>query len=176
MADQTDNKAVECGFDGTPITRFVILAMAFIPLVVLLCLFANCVDISSVGGLCAYLGCVAVMVAALIIKLKLGRGRITAEAEYVNVHYGFLSRKIPYYDITCVLCDVETQNDRYGITYTMVLTIETSEKKYYYEHDLDVEDDFPAKHPEEYRKYLDRQPMRQVCEYIRKECKRTFEK
>ncbi len=176
MADKTDNKPIECGFDGTPITRFVILAMAIIPLWVLLCLFCNYVDISSVGGLCAYLGCVAVMAAALVIKLLLGKGRVTADEDCVNIHYGFLSRKIPYYDITRVLCDVETQNGRYSITYTMVLTIETSEKKYIYEHELDVEDDFPAKHPVEYRKFLDRQPMWLVCEYIRKECKRTFDK
>lgn len=169
MADNTDSSRVECGFDCTPITRVIMLAMAFIPLFVLINLFCFHVDMRSVGGMAAYLSCIAVMAAALVIKLMLGRGRITVDGEYVNVHYGFLSRKIPLGEITYFSCDVETQSGMYDdITYTMVLTIRTADKRYYYKRELDVEKDYPAKHPEEYRKYLDSQPMRMVYEYISK--------
>ena len=48
----------------------------------------------------------------------------------------------------------------------MFLEIKTGESDYRYEQTLGIEDDFPAKHPEEYRAYLASQPMRIVSDYI----------
>ncbi len=169
MSERSENTRVECGFDCTPITRVIMLAMAFIPLMVLFVLFSYHVSMRSAGGLAAYISCVGVMAAALILKAKLGKGRITVDEEHVNIHYGFLSKKLPLSEITYFSCDVETQCGRYGNTaYTMVLTIKTSDgKRFAYEQELDVEEDFPAKAPEKYRKYLDEQPMMKLCGFVR---------
>ena len=169
MAEKTDNIRAECGFDGTPVMRVLFLAMGIIPLLVLLMLFGSRVSIRSAGGLAAYISCVGVMAAALILKAKLGRGRITVDEEYVNIHYGFLGKKLPLSDITYFSCDVETQSGRYGgISYTMVLTIKTSDgERFAYEQELCVEDDLPAKAPEKYRKYLDEQPMMKLCSFVK---------
>lgn len=169
MAEKTENIRAECGFDGTTVMRVLLLAMAFIPLMVLFALFSYHVSIRSAGGLAAYISCVGVMAAALILKAMLGKGRITVDEEHVNIHYGFLSKKLPLSGITYFSCDVEMQSGRYGnIAYTMVLTIKTSDgKRFAYEQELDVEDDFPAKSPEKYRKYLDEQPMMKLCSFVR---------
>ncbi len=169
MAERSENIRAECGFDGTPVMRVLLLAMGFIPLLVLLMLFGGHVSMRSIGGLAAYISCVGVMAAALILKAKLGKGRITVDDEHVNIHYGFLSQKLPLSDITYFSCDVETQSGRYGNTaYTMVLTIKTSDgKRFAYEQELCVEDDLPAKAPEKYRKYLDEQPMMKMSGFVR---------
>lgn len=169
MAERTENIHSECGFDGTPVMRLLFLAMGIIPLLVLMMLFGGHVSMRSAGGLAAYISCVGVMAAALILKAKLGRGRITVDDEHVNIRYGFLSKKLPLNEITYFSCDVETQSGRYGnIAYIMVLTIKTSDgKRFAYEQELDVEDDLPAKAPEKYRKYLDEQPMMKLCSFVR---------
>lgn len=169
MAEKTENIRAECGFECTPITRVIMLAMAFIPLMALFALFGYHVSMRSAGGLAAYISCVGVMAAALILKAKLGRGRITVDDEHVNIRYGFLSKKLPLSGITYFSCDVETQSGRYGnIAYIMVLTIKTSDgKRFAYEQELDVENDLPAKAPEKYRKYLDEQPMMKLCSFVR---------
>ena len=169
MAEKKENIRAECSFDGTPVMRLLFLAMGILPLLVLLMLFGSRVSMHSAGGLAAYIVCVGVMLAALILKAKLGRGRITVDEENVNVHYGFLGKKLPLSDITYFSCDVEMQSARYnGIYYTMVLTIKTSDgKRFAYEQELDVEDDLPAKDPEKYREFLDEQPMMKLCGFVK---------
>ncbi len=172
MADKTDNKTVECGFDGTPSVKNLLTAMWVISLIVLIfpfCSYAY-VDISMVGFLVCFLSCGAVMLAAWIIHSKLGKGTITADEKSVDVHYGFLSRKIPLSEIANVRCEVESQGTRYGgVSYTMFLLIETKDgKSYRYEQELNVEKDYPTNHPVEYRAYLEKQPMRKLSDFISK--------
>lgn len=165
MADK--QSCVECRFQYTEGIRVILTAMVVIPLIIVIFLFCTHVDFSTANGVVSYTACFAVMIAAAVIKLALGKGRITAGEELVSVRYGFLSKKIPLSEIRSVRCEVETQGTRYhGVIYTMFLEIKTGESDYRYEQTLGIEDDFPAKHPEEYRAYLASQPMRIVSDYI----------
>ncbi|MBQ8195478.1 MAG: hypothetical protein IJZ47_08930 [Oscillospiraceae bacterium] len=171
MADKTDNKPVECGFDGTPTVKHLLTAMVVIPMFGLIFLFLSCVYfvVNAVVGLIGFLFCSAVMLAACIIQLKLDKGTITTDGNDVYVHYGFLSRKIPLIEIANVRCEVESQGTRYGgVIYTMFLLIETKDgKSYRYEQELNVDKDYPTNHPVEYRTYLNSQPMRKLSEFIK---------
>lgn len=165
----TAESPVECGFEYTEGIRVLILAMVVIPLLIVIFLFCTHVDFSTENGVVSYTACFAVMIAAAVIKLLLGKGRITADEEFVSVSYGFLSKKIPLSEIRSVRCEVETQGTRYGnVIYTMFLEIKTGESDYRYEQTLHVEKGYPARFPEEYRQYLESQPMWIVSDYISK--------
>ncbi len=167
-----DTKRIECGFDGTPAVKNLLIAMVVIPmfgLIFLICSYAY-FDVNAMGSLIVFLSCCAVMLAAWIIHSKLGKGTITADEKDVYVHYGFLSRKIPLSEIANVRCEVESTGTRYGgVIYTMFLLIETKDgKSYRYEQELNVDKDYPTNHPVEYRAYLNSQPMRKLSDFISK--------
>ena len=172
MSDKSnDTERIECGFGYIPAVRNLLITMAVISLLGFICLFCSYPYFfeNAVVSLVVFLFCCAVALTALIIHIKLGKGTITADEKSVDVHYGFLSRNIPLSEIENVRCEVESQGTRYGgVIYTMFLLIETKDgKSYRYEQELNVEKDYPANHPVEYRAYLDSQPMRKLSEFIK---------
>lgn len=172
MSEMLTDKRIQCEFDGTPAVKHLLTAMIGIPMLGLIFLLLSGMYfiISMPGVAIGCLSCCAVMLAALIIHLKLGKGTITADEKDVYVHYGFLSRTIAMSDISEVRCEVKSTGTRYGgVIYTMFLLIETKGgKSYRYEQELNIEKDYPTNHPVEYKAYLNNQPMQKLGNYISK--------
>lgn len=117
------------------------------------------------------------VVACVIISDS--HGLITADDDGVTVVSVFFGKeiirpKMEYDKIECAECDVKTVGTRYGgVLYKMFFTVKMkdgSEISVFEE--LNIESGLPASKPDEYKNYINQQPLMQLCRYINKMAER----
>ena len=156
----------ECGFEYTG-TVNVIKTVLLVMIVLLISVFIACaVDISATVG--AVMFFVLAVLSGFAIYVSLRHGNIAADDEKLTVSY-FSRREIKFSEIYCANCDVDTHGDRWGnIYYTLVLKIETNDRRSYtFCQPLNLENGYPAKHPDEYKHFVEAQPLTKMCALIK---------
>ena len=110
---------------------------------------------------------------ALIITLNLKSGIICAIEDKVIITHIFLSKSvfvsaISYEDIKCAEYNVKALHSRLGFCgYEIILTItEKTENEFKITAAMNIDEHMPTEKPDEYKKYLNEQPLVKMCRFI----------
>ncbi len=114
------------------------------------------------------------VIGLIFVRLFKG-GVIRANEKQIIIYHNFMGRKafachIGYNEIENVEYQIEGVRNRFSFLYyeLMLVIKKKSGKKIKLSVCLDIEEKFPMENPEEYKKYLNEQPMMNLYEYINK--------
>lgn len=163
--EHTGKCAAECEFDCTEGIHDILTGAVVISVLVLSVML--CLDVRKLPWSVLAILFLVIGIIALMIWLKLGKGRLIANTQAVRIDYSFLSRDIPMEEITAAVYDVESSADRVGnIYYRLILKIKTKSGSVMFRRELNIEKDLPTNHPEKYKAMLDEHPMVKLCGFI----------
>lgn len=156
----------ECAFEYTGTVK-VIKTVLLVTAVVLITVLITCaLDIPAAVG--AVMFFVFAVSTGFTIYISLRNGRIAADDEKLTVSY-FSRIEIRFSEIDCANCEVDAHGDRWGnIYYELVLKIEAKDSRSYtFCQPLNLESGYPAKHPDEYKRFVEEQSLTKMCALIK---------
>lgn len=140
---------------------------AIISLTALIVCVPDYADLASDIAILSFMVFAVLWTLIMTVKLHSLDGIILCGQDSIEVRRKRRKRIISFDNIESVSCMPEVKHTRYAVKHNLIFTVllKTDEELEFC-HQLDVEKSFPVQQPEKFKKYIDEQPLMQVCMYI----------